>query len=345
MKYDFPVPQHLHQQYQVTKKIASPESCFIIAANAQNAPPLYTSNYYNGIDYTGTVIGDSPDWYYQISSAIENLDGWLAATKPPTTVLLPFTDETVKPLTGWMYAENARHNAIDYIGTKGSFAVRAVADGKVIWVGYNPSPGNVVIIEHPGSGRPGSYGFRVIYHHLRNGRDNDIALARATLKCSALYNLGWDKPDKATMEENPVKYIQQYQADADQAAQILSWRPTDRAGQAKQAAQVAEIEARWGTNDQKISVKVGDRVKAGQQIGWAGRTGFDCASIHLHIMFARPATHVVGVNKQLLWTLFDPYGLYALPLSCYLSPNPSGKGKHQHPAYYHDDTLKIQKKP
>lgn len=179
---------------------------------------------------------------------------------------------------------------------------------------------------------------------MRNGRDNDIALARATLKCSALYNLGWDKPDKATMEENPVKYIQRYQADADEAAQILSTRYTGRAGEAKRALQVAEVEARWGTNDQKILVRVGDTIKAGQQIGWAGRTGFDCGSIHLHIMFARPATHLDSGTKKSLWTLFDPYGLYALPLSCYLSPNPSGKGKRQHPAYYHDDTLKIQKK-
>lgn len=132
MSYNFPVPQHLHQQYKVTKKTTSLGSCSIIAANAQNAPPLFSTNYYTGIDHTGTVVGDSPDWYYQISSSIENLDDWLAAMKPPTPVVLPFSDETVVPLTGWMYSADARHNAVDYAGTKGSFAVRAVANGKVI---------------------------------------------------------------------------------------------------------------------------------------------------------------------------------------------------------------------
>jgi murein DD-endopeptidase MepM/ murein hydrolase activator NlpD len=75
----------------------------------------------------------------------------------------------------------------------------------------------------------------------------------------------------------------------------------------------------WGTNSQTMMVKSGDMVNLGQQIGWAGNTGYggaggglnmdgtpkspNFANVHLHLFFAVP----MGLNE---WMLIDPYGVY-----------------------------------
>src|SRR5262249_50838595 len=160
-------------------------------------------------------------------------------------------------------------------------------DGKVVWVGWMSSPGNVIIIEHTASN---GQKFRTIYHHLRNGRDNDIAYARAT---RAFYttNVGaWPPSDGAWAF---------YQTLADNDYNTLNTIPT--------LAQLAAIQSRWGTNADTLMVSVGQTVKAGQQIGWAGMSGVHGANsnyqnTHLHIMFARQAWHPVSGSWQLLWT-------------------------------------------
>lgn len=286
-------------------------ACDIDSA-AQSAPALTSTNWYHRIDGTGAIAASHPDGYYQISSAsMVDRAGWLDRTVARMPVYKPFRDSAVQVGVGWMYGANSRHNAVDYDKDGASFRVDAVADGTVVWVGYMPSPGNVVIIEH--TAKDGSK-FRTIYHHLRDGRDEDIARARLTKTYYGNVIGSW------TTADNTWKVYQNH-ADAD--AQTLAGAPT--------ATQLAAIEARWGTPSQGLLVSEGQTVKAGQQIGMAGLTGAhgmnsSIYNTHLHIMFARPAEHWVGGVKKNLWTFFDPYGLYALSASCYQTEYPTGQG-------------------
>jgi len=290
-----------------------------VAANAQNAAPGTTSNCYNRITRNGSIAATYPDCFYQISQSIWQLDAWLAATVPQMPVYHPFRNADVGTITGWMYNDTNRHNAVDYGRGGSTFRVDAVADGKVVWVGWMSSPGNVVIVEHTAAG---GQKFRAIYHHLRNGRDNDIAYARAT---RAFYttNVGaWPPSDGAWAF---------YQTLADNDYTTLNTSPTPD--------QLAAIESRWGTNADTLMVSVGQTVKAGQQVGWAGMSGVHGANsnyqnTHLHLMFARQAWHPVSGSWQFLWTFFDPYGLYALPVSCYQTAYPSGSGDRQHWSHF-----------
>ncbi|MFP2907700.1 hypothetical protein ACLESD_22160 [Pyxidicoccus sp. 3LFB2] len=298
-------------------------SCTIDSA-AQSAPGLTSSNWYHRIDGAGNVAASHADGYYQISGAsMVDRAGWLDATRARMPVYKPFRDTAVQAGTGWMYGANSRHNALDYDKDGASFRVDAVADGTVLWVGYMPSPGNVVIVEH--TARDGSK-FRTVYHHLRDGRDEDIARARLT---KTYYEKGNGTGSFATADAA----WKNYQSQADVDAILLAGAPT--------AAQVAAIEARWGTPSQALQVSPGQTVKAGQQIGMAGLTGAhgmnsSIHNTHLHIMFARPAEHWVGGMKQNLWTFFDPYGLYALSASCYQTEYPTGQGGQadQHASHF-----------
>ncbi|MBZ4417351.1 hypothetical protein [Myxococcus sp. RHSTA-1-4] len=296
-------------------------ACDIDSA-AQSAPALSSNNWYHRIDGAGNVAASHPDGYYQISSAsMVDRAGWLDGTVARMPMYKPFRDSAVQVGVGWMYGANSRHNAVDYDKDGASFRVDAVADGTVVWVGYMPSPGNVVIIEH--TAKDGSR-FRAIYHHLRDGRDEDIARARLTKTYYENVIGSW------TTASSTWKAYQN-QADAD--AQVLGGTPT--------ATQLAAIESRWGTPSQGILVSEGQTVKAGQQIAMAGLTGAhgmnsSVNNTHLHIMFARPAEHWVGGVKKSLWTFFDPYGLYALSASCYQTEYPTGQGGQadQHASHF-----------
>ena len=296
-------------------------ACDIDSA-AQSAPALTSSNWYHRIDGAADVAASHADGYYQISAAsMVDRAGWLDGTVARMPVYKPFRDTTVQAGTGWMYGVNSRHNALDYDKDGASFRVDAVADGTVVWVGYMPSPGNVVIVEH--TARDGSR-FRTIYHHLRDGRDEDIARARLTRSYYEKYIGAWSGADSTWR-------AYQNQADADGIA--LAGAPTSQ--------QVAAIEARWGTSSHGILVSEGQTVKAGQQIGMAGLTGAhgmnsSVNNTHLHIMFARPAEHWMGGVRRSLWTFFDPYGLYALSASCYQTEYPTGQGgqANQHASHF-----------
>ncbi|MFP2924636.1 M23 family metallopeptidase [Pyxidicoccus sp. 3LG] len=298
-------------------------ACDIDSA-AQSAPGLTSGNWYHRIDGAGNVGTWHPDGYYQISSAsMVNRGTWLDGTVARMPVYKPFRDTGVGVGVGWMYGANSRHNAVDYDKDGASFRVDAVADGTVVWVGYMSSPGNVVIVEH--TARDGSR-FRTVYHHLRDGRDEDIARARLTKSW-------YEKSQGAGTWASADSTWKFYQNQADADAQVLAGSPT--------AAQLTAIESRWGTPSQGILVSEGQTVKAGQQIGMAGLTGAhgmnsNVNNTHLHIMFARPAPHWVGGMQQNLWTLFDPYGLYALSPSCYQTEYPTGRGGQadQHASHF-----------
>src|SRR5262245_57165620 len=136
-----------------------------------------------------------------------------------------------------------------------------------------------------------------------------------------MYGLGWEDTKNADSQ-----YRRDYQRAADVAATLVAG-----------AGPVPEpIRTRWGDDSQILMVKEGQSVKAEQQIGWAGRTGFDANGIHLHVMFARLANHPDSATGKIraLWTLFDPYGLYALELNCYQGEYPSGAGPSQHASIY-----------
>jgi murein DD-endopeptidase MepM/ murein hydrolase activator NlpD len=272
-------------------------------------PPNTSNNWYREIDTSGTVIRSHGVGYYPLSMTnswlgMEDRDGWMGATEHNQPIYPPTNDPDVQVTTGWIYGSGSSHNAFDYSGG-GIFTVNAVADGVVLWKGYMASPGNVVIIEHTA---PDGTTFRTLYHHLIDGRDHDIALARATT--------AWCAP-------NCAQAFLSYQARADQAFATLQVSPNDPG-----------VAAVWGTNGDKLLVDEGDLVFAGQPIGKAGTTGAHSGGVHLHLMFARPAVHRVNGASVNRWTFFDPYGIYALDLNCYRIEYPSGEGgeARQHPS-------------
>lgn len=295
---------------------AAPDDCTQVyaAALAPMSDPCGNGYYDIGADEWVDSLHDTCYWPRPVSSTsavtpgMVNTATWLAGNVQATPIYKPFRQTDVGIVSGWMYDETGRHCGVDYARGGGSFEVRAVADGVVVFVGYMPSPGNVVILEHT---MPDGSKYRTIHHHLRNGRDADIASARRTMAHSNAYGSNWQTHPRAP----------QYQALADADAAILANNPT--------AAQVQAVESRWGSNSQTLSLEIGDPIKAGQTLGWAGQTGFDQYGVHLHIMFARPATvRLPGtLTTENRWVFFDPYGLYTGPTNaCYQGFAPTGAG-------------------
>jgi len=232
------------------------------------------------------AMESSEEGVYQIGS-------WLGGNTPPTPIYPPVAGDDITISLGWHTQENTVHYGIDYTHKDGeTFPVYAVADGTVIWAGYHPGPGNVVIIEHkPLEG----YTFRSIYHHLRDGRDHDIDLAQRT---------------RAFIDTNPHypwdHWARSYQALGDRAASELMSR-----------GDMEWLKRNFGTPEQKLLVAEGQRVVAGEQIGWAGNCGIHSEGTHLHFMIARLAPWArKGIvakgdaRPDFRWTLFDPYGIY-----------------------------------
>lgn len=284
-----------------------------VADAAHTAPANTTGNCYSRIGTLGLSSGQHPDCYYPISQdGISSWETFLDDTAARMPIYPPYRESDVTVGAGWMYNATDRHNATDYGRNGRTFTVHAVADGEVIWVGYMPSPGWVVIIEHTAT--DGSK-YRTVLHHLRNGRDGDIRMARLTEASVTLNGGDWPIDAKWTT----------YQDTADQDGIDIA-----------QNRNVAAIEARWGTNAMTLRVAEGQLVKAGQLIGWAGLTGVhgmngSMTNVHLHQMFARRTMHD-DIGQQ--WTFFDPYGLYALDKACYRTSYPSGADEHQHPSVY-----------
>lgn len=302
------------------------QTCTVIP-DAINAP-LGGGYAYDAINTDGVVInchGTSSEpcknltRYYPISNGMIGRDAWLAATVPEMPVYKPVRDPSVKVISGYVYGgglDGLLHNAIDYgKDYSAKFPVYAVADGTVIWIGYSPSTGNVVIIEHTS---PNGQKWRTLQSHLMNGRENDILLARATKDW--FINQGRKWPPVCIDRDDDGCQWMAYQKEADDAP--LS----DPA-----------IEDKWGLNADTLKVWKGKEVKAGELIGMAGDTGRYSGGIHLHIMFARLATYPGAKGSTISrWTFFDPYGLYSKDIGkdCYGANYPSGKGKNQHRTHY-----------
>jgi len=233
------------------------------------------------------TLGCWHDACYWSSNAMEGDNEYMH----PMPIYLPFCDVDVQVTNGYQLPtdtnDTVAHYGIDYSRPDDkTFPVCAAAAGKIIWVGYHPGPGNVVIIEHtPPEGKP----FRTIYHHLRNGRDNDIDLAQRT---------------GAFLDANPY-----WPKDAS----TMAWQEAGDRGAAILSAQKGDwdwLEQQFGTNAQKILVSEGQIVAAKQQIGWAGNTGIHCKGIHLHFMIAREVPLTVNDNdlqSKTRWILLNPY--------------------------------------
>jgi hypothetical protein len=240
-----------------------------------------------GVDGSGNTIlyYDPLDLYANEASAATALGEIYAQI----SLHLPFTDGGVTLGHGWIYNGGDRnpHGSLDYDksvseGSDSSFRVLSVAPGKVVAKYWDNWHGNVLIVEHPG---PGDFTYRSFYFHLRNGKTNDIEMAKTRTTATG-------DPD-----ESEDKYLEF--ADLD--------NPDD---------------LHWGTNSQAIPVNVDDTVSALQHIAWSGNTGpggagaglnndgtpknSTTANNHLHFMMA--ASHPTWTSGE--WLYVDPYGVY-----------------------------------
>lgn len=205
---------------------------------------------------------------------------------------LPFSDAaasmTYEP---WMRDEDSWHHAIDYQRTDSkTFQIKAAAAGTVIYIGWDNTAGNTMIISHDVGTKKDVY--RTIYMHLQNGPLTDC-------------NNSWTKSLPA-LGSNAQANFRTY---------------LNNTGCPEDTSKRKPLVANWGKESQKIKASLlGQKVTAGQLIAWSGSTGSsgcDCTTdgttdpnTHLHIFFA----HRDSTDSK--WYLFDPYGIYSFP-SCY----------------------------
>jgi hypothetical protein len=202
---------------------------------------------------------------------------------------LPFSDPAVKRRGVWLYGPGSWHHAADFSRDDGqTFAARAAAAGRVIFIGWDSWSGNSIVVSHDSGGVADAY--RTIYMHLRDGARHDcdaawsqtLAVAQAGDKNLAAYRVH-------LLATGCVK---------DPAGRRLDPR-------------------HWGTEAQTIDRRLlGARVAAGQLLAWAGDTGPGGKrgpgdpNTHLHVFFA----HRDATDHN--WYFFDPYGIYGPP-ECY----------------------------
>ncbi|MCK7554331.1 M23 family metallopeptidase [Chitinophaga sedimenti] len=118
----------------------------------------------------------------------EELEPVYESVKAHMPLYLPYKNAKAGVWQGFYYSwdkngDGAKdlHAAIDYGKTSvdanedPTFAIYAIAPGKVIDVRWNNGGGNTVVIEHTA---PDGYKYRSTYLHLRNGYDNDRANAK-----------------------------------------------------------------------------------------------------------------------------------------------------------------------
>lgn len=212
---------------------------------------------------------------------------------PKVPFFMPFTNSKVYPAGAWIYDSGSGHGSVDFLKTSDAygpgidptFGVYASASGKVVTAMWDAFFGNVVIIEHTGS--DGTL-YRTGYFHLRGGFDHDVQNAKNT-----------PVSDPSNKDARDTKYKKF--ANLPNPSKLL-----------------------WGTNEQKLKVKAGDQVYAGQQIAWSGNTGFggagwglnqdgtpsdpNTANNHLHFMlWIKSPNPSTGVD----WMEVDAYGVYA----------------------------------
>jgi len=214
---------------------------------------------------------------------------FLADLEPKMPFYLPYRHPDVDLWQGWLYGGGNVHTAIDWgrsknleEGDDATFGVFAVGDGEVRAVHYHGSGGNIVVIEHTA---PDGTTYLSRYMHLRNGRDNDILIARS-LSCAG------------TSSADARNRCEKYQKFANDFADHVS----------------------WGKNEHTLRVQVGDQVKAGHFIGWAGNTGIGAAprgmnadgeptnfraNNHLHFSF-----EIEHPTQPDTFVTIDPFGVF-----------------------------------
>lgn len=184
------------------------------------------------------------------------------------------------------------------------FPVYAVSDGVVLSAGWNASAGNFVIIEHAN----GPTTLRTLYHHLVNRASDDFRRARDYVSLCA--NQG--PALQAAANCAAMRRTANNSGDIDFEDEV--------AFAAKYLRDHGQLPSNWGKDAQPLLVGRGSVVYRGQQIGWAGDTGYNSGNVHLHFGIAAESP----VNRSgRFWWGFDPYGLYSVPAS-YVGLYPSG---------------------
>jgi hypothetical protein len=208
---------------------------------------------------------------------------------PDRFLTLPFNDSAVKRLGIWRYGNGVWHHAGDFSKGPETFKVRASADGKVTFVGWDDWSGNTVIVSHDVGGVTDAY--RTIYMHLRNGPKNDCQQS-------------WTRSVPYVAAMNDADLLAKYKQHLDETG--CKENPNKRDPDPNY----------WGTDAHKIPVSVNDAVKAGDLIAHAGMTGPGGQkkpgppNTHLHIFWT------VRDPKNGEFYFFDPYALYTKP-DCY----------------------------
>jgi hypothetical protein len=248
-----------------------------------------------GEDGSGiTVTYYSPEDMYATDASAAIALQELYAQVP---LYLPYTNSNVKLSHGWIYngADRRAHGSFDYSkstdeGGDPSFRVRSIASGRVVAKYWDNWHGNVLVIEHDDIG---DFQYRSFYFHLRNGKTNDLNMAKTRTVATG------------DPENSRDKYLEF--ANLDDPSDL--W---------------------WGTDSQAIPVDVGDFVWAQRQVAWSGNTGpggagagLDeegmptnsiTANNHLHFMVA--VKHPLYTGDE--WLYVDFYGVYEQQSSgCY----------------------------
>lgn len=131
-----------------------------------------------------------------------------------------------------------RHCALDYSQGSTTFAIKAMAAGTVIFVGWDNWSGNSVVVSHF------SDTWRTLYMHVRDGPLNDCKKAREV-------TLPWLAADSKEKTD--------YQEYLTTSGCTSTYDKID--------------ETYWGKNADKIPVTQGQTVTRGQTVAWAGNTG------------------------------------------------------------------------
>lgn len=266
----------------------------IMTADTYNYKITGTDLHLRGLPGSDPTPGPKPDVWYRwpsvdTSGARRVLRLSAVDFTEPAILTLPFDGSTTVNFTGgWLYDNGKWHHALDFSHGDGStFDVRAAADGRVIFMGWDDWSGNTVIISHDAGGVPDA--FRTISMHLRNGPNADTTNS-------------WTR----TMPT----------LGATEMAQFTTF--LDGTGAPQNGVRDPDATF-WGTEDDRLDFTLlGQRITRGRVIGKAGLTGpggsgamkagwkqTDGPNTHLHFFVARRDPTDGD------WYFLDPYGIYA----------------------------------
>lgn len=211
---------------------------------------------------------------------------WAKNQIPRMPFFMPYTDSDIALVQGWYYDNGGGHSAVD-------FWRNTVTYGKdVTFDVVATAPGRVVTklwdnwfgntVIIEHTAKDGSK-YRTIHMHLRDGYTHDTTAAKAMVPPDPNANDNWAKYARYAKNNSNKLY--------------------------------------WGQESDKVAVKVGDWVQAGQFIAKSGNTGAGGAgnglnndgtpadttraNNHLHFMLAVPNPKTSGE-----WVFIDSFGVY-----------------------------------